>query len=280
MEISILSLSKSPSFYYSVTTTLAHHLTEWRNPTEPCFFCSESENTLKKFSAEIGYSILILVGVVECAVKTAFLLISIPFCCIPGLEDRCAEIQSDLGDGLYISFKGLIGSFDCLTLNMQEETINFPVLLFNAFHEENCYSALNIDCTANQDAINRAYRSLSRKFHPDKNPIELFAAGERQRIATSLNLSSEELKEKYSRIFTEISKAHEILQSREELGFGGLSVVLYCLDNTVNDQEIREVLAASTEDSIVQGNPRDHHHRNMLETVLSAIRPTRNQALI
>lgn len=47
-------------------------------------------------------------------------------------------------------------------------------LPFAALCAEDYYNTLGLDKSASEKDIKRAYRNLSKKFHPDKNPYVLF----------------------------------------------------------------------------------------------------------
>lgn len=55
---------------------------------------------------------------------------------------------------------------------MQRILITLAVVLFSALvlAAEDYYKVLGLDKSASEKDIKRAYRTLSKKYHPDKNP--------------------------------------------------------------------------------------------------------------
>jgi DnaJ-class molecular chaperone len=64
--------------------------------------------------------------------------------------------------------------------------------------KENCYDILGLNEKASQEEIKQAYRKLSLKYHPDKNPGNTEAIGKFQKISEAYeNISSVEKRREY-----------------------------------------------------------------------------------
>src|SRR5687767_4177609 len=58
------------------------------------------------------------------------------------------------------------------------------------------YATLGVSRTATQDEIQKAYRKLARKYHPDKNPDDANAKKKFQEVQSAFEVLSDEDKRK------------------------------------------------------------------------------------